>query len=45
MVEYSTVNAKLADSQLNKVKNRVKGTTLRMNVRMFNRNVLIEHLY
>ena len=41
MVEYRTVNAKLSDSQLNKLKNVVKdrrGTTLRMNVRMFNAN-------
>ena len=39
MVEYNTGNAKLSDSQLNKLKNTVKdrqGTTLRMNARMFN---------
>ena len=38
MVEYNTVNAKLSDSQLNKLKSAVKnrqGTTLRMNARMF----------
>ena len=38
MVEYNTVNAKLLDSQLNKLKNAAKskqGTTLRMNARMF----------
>ena len=39
MVEYKTVNAKLSDSQLNKLKSAVKKkqeTTLRMNVKMFN---------
>ena len=39
MVEYNTVNAKLSDSQLNKLKSAVKerqGETLRMNIRMFN---------
>ena len=38
MVEYNTVNAKLSDSQLNKLKSAVKnrqGTTLRRNARMF----------
>ena len=43
MVEHNTVNAKLSDSQLNKLKNAVKntqGTTLRMNVKMFNGNNL-----
>ena len=38
MVEYNTVNAKLPNSQLNKLKGAVKnqqGTTLRMNARMF----------
>ena len=37
MVEYNTVNVKLLDSQLNKLKSAVKsrqGTTLRMNARM-----------
>ena len=39
MVEYNTINAKISNSQLNKLKNSVKnkqGTTLRMNARMFN---------
>ena len=39
MVEYNTINAKLSNSQLNKLKNSVKnkqGTTLRMNARIFN---------
>ena len=39
MVEYNTINAKLSNSQLNKLKNAVKnrqGTTLRTNVRIFN---------
>ena len=43
MVEYNTVNAKLSNSQLNKLKSAVKnkqGTTLRMNGRMFNGNNL-----
>ena len=38
MVEYNTVNAKLSNSQLNKLKSAVKsneGTTLKMNARMF----------
>ena len=38
MVEYNTVNVKLSDSQLNKLKSAVKnkqGTTLRMNAKMF----------
>ena len=38
MVEYNTVNAKLSNSQLNKLKSAVnnnEGTTLRMNARMF----------
>ena len=42
MVEYSKVNAKLSDSQLNKLQsfdNR-KGLTLRVNVKMFNGNNL-----
>ena len=36
MVEYNIVNAKLSDSQLNKLKSAVKnkhGTTLRLNAR------------
>ena len=39
MVEYSKVNVKLSDSQLNKVKYSVKnqaGAALRMNIKMFN---------
>ena len=39
MVEYNTINAKLSNSQLNKLKSSVKnkqGTTLRMSTRMFN---------
>ena len=43
MVEYNTVNAKLPDSQLNKLKSAVKnrqGTTLRMNTRIFSANNL-----
>ena len=38
MVEYHTVNAKLSNSKLNKLKSAVKsneGTTLRMNARIF----------
>ena len=41
MVEYNTVNVKLSDSQLNKLKSAVKNgqkTTLRMNTRMFSAN-------
>ena len=47
MVEYSTVNAKLSNSQLNKLKNSVRnkqGTTLRMNAKMFNGNNLPNEL-
>ena len=43
MVEYNTVNVKLSNSQLNKLKSAVKnkqGTTLRMNARTFNLNNL-----
>ena len=39
MVECSKINAKLSDSQLNKLKNVVAdqtGVTLRMNIKMFN---------
>ena len=38
MVEYNTVNAKLSNSQLNKLKTAVKsneGTTIKMNAKMF----------
>ena len=41
MIEYNTVNVKLSNSQLNKLKSAVKNnkrTTLRMNARMFNGN-------
>ena len=41
MVEYNTINVKLSDSQLNKLKSAVKnkqGTTLRMNARIFSAN-------
>ena len=47
MVEYNTVNAKLSDSQLNKLKGAVKNrqeTTLRMNTRMFSANNLSHEL-
>ena len=46
MVEYNTINAKLSDSQLNKLKSAVKkqGTTLRMSARMFNGNNLLHEL-
>ena len=43
MVEYSKVNVKLSDVQLKKLKTVVKdktGTTLRMSLKMFNRNDL-----
>ena len=43
MVEYNTVNAKLSNSQLNKLKSAVKnnqGTTLRMNARILSANNL-----
>ena len=39
MIEYSKVNVKLSDLQLNKFKNAAKdktGTTLRMSLKMFN---------
>ena len=47
MVEYNTVNAKLLDSQLNKLKSAVKnkqGTTLRMSAKIFNGNNLPQEL-
>ena len=47
MVEYNTVNAKLSNSQLNKLKSAVKnrqGTTLRVNSKIFNRNDLPREL-
>ena len=47
MVEYNTVNAKLSNSQPNKLKNAIKSrqeTTLIMNARMFNGNNLPHEL-
>ena len=47
MVEYNTINARLSDSQLNKLKSAIKnkqGTTLRMSGRMFNGNNLPHEL-
>ena len=47
MVEYNKVNVKLSDSQLTKLKNAVKnktGTTLRINLKMFNGNNLPDEL-
>ena len=47
MVEYNTVNAKLSNSQLNKLKSAVKnrqGTILRMNSRMLSANNLSHEL-
>ena len=47
MVEYNTVNAKLSNSQLNKLKSTVKskqGTNLRINARMFRANNLPHEL-
>ena len=47
MVEYNTVNAKLSNSQLNKLQSAAKkeqGTTLRMNARMFNSDNLPHEL-
>ena len=41
MIEYNTINAKLSNSQLNKLKKAVKnkkGTTLRMSAKVFNKN-------
>ena len=43
MVEYSKVNVKLSDTQMKKLKNTVKnktGKTLKINLKMFNRNNL-----
>ena len=47
MVQYNTVNAKLSNSQMNKLKSAVKNnkrTTLRMNAKMFNGNHLPHEL-
>ena len=43
MVEYNKVNVKLSDSQLSKLKSAAKNqtrVTLRMSMKMFNRNDL-----
>ena len=48
MAEYNTVNAKLSNSQLNKLKSAVKnkqGTTLRINARMFHSQGLPHELF
>ena len=47
MVEYNKINVKLSDTQLKKLKNAVKnktGTTLRINLKMFNGNNLPHEL-
>ena len=47
MVECSKVNGKLSDTQLKKLKTAVKdktGTTLRINLKMFNENDLPHEL-
>ena len=47
MVEYNTVNAKLSNSQLNKLKSAVKnkqGTTVRISAKMFNSDNLSHEL-
>ena len=47
MVEYSTVNIKLSDTQLKRLKDTVKdntGATLRVNLRMINGNKLPHEL-
>ena len=47
MVEYSKVNVKLSDMQLKKLKTAVEnktGTTLRMNLKMFDGNDLLHEL-
>ena len=47
MVEYSKVNVKLSDSQINKLKDAVKnntGTTFRISLKMFNGNNLPHEL-
>ena len=41
MVEYSKVSVKISDTQLKKLKTAIKnkaGTTLRMSLKLFNRN-------
>ena len=47
MVEYSKVNVKLSDTQINKLKNAAKnkaGTTLKISLKMFNGNDLPHEL-
>ena len=47
MIQYSKVKVKLSDSQIKKLKDVVKGntgTTLRMNLKMFNGNDLPHEL-
>ena len=47
MVEYNKLNVKLSNSQLKKLKTAVKdktGTTLRISLKMFNRNNLPNEL-
>ena len=47
MVKYNKVNAKLSDSQLNKLKSAIKnqtGITLRMNIKSFDENNLLHGL-
>ena len=47
MVEYNKVNVKLSDTQLKKLKTAVKnktGTTLRINLKIFNGNNLPHEL-
>ena len=47
MVEYNKKNVKLSNTQLKKIKATVKnktGTTLRINLKMFNRNNLPHEL-
>ena len=47
MVEYTKVNVRLSDSQLKKLKDAVSnntGTTLRINLKMFNGNNLLHKL-
>ena len=47
MVEYSKINVKLSNSQLNKLKTAAKnqtGVALRMNIKMFNGNNLPDEL-
>ena len=47
MIEYSKVNVKLSDSQLNKLKSAIKNqteVTLRMNIKIFEGNNLPHEL-